>query len=90
MSPTYKNGDFAIGKVATAKSRLRVGDIVILQRGNEYPMIKRLSAKADGDCFEIQGDNVKSMSKVDLGVVHKDQIVAKAVYRIKPYQHREV
>lgn len=82
MAPTLKNGDFVIIRTSSSNHRLSKNDIVVMKKLCEPMLIKRVVGRVEDTTYQLAGDGVGSMPKIDLTNVSISQIIGKAVFAI--------
>jgi len=82
MVPTLQDGDFVIVKTPTSNQIFSKNDIVILKKPWDPMLIKRVIGQAKDATYQLAGDGINSIPKIDLSNIHKNQIIGKAIFTI--------
>jgi nickel-type superoxide dismutase maturation protease len=88
MEPGLGAGALVIARPVDARTRLRVGDVVVARRPDrpEFEIIKRIqSIDADGSVVLIGDNPGASTDSRQFGAVARDQIVARVRWRYWPF-----
>lgn len=81
MWPTLADADVVLVRRYGARRRPRVGDVAVFRSNDGRLLVKRLVGR-DGAGFRVRGDDVRSMTAVDLGPVAASRLDGYVVARL--------
>jgi nickel-type superoxide dismutase maturation protease len=87
MAPRLPSGALVVARPIDARTRLRVGDVVVVRRPDrpELEIIKRIAAIDAAGAIFLAGDNPAfSTDSRQFGAVAREQVVARVRWRYWP------
>jgi SOS-response transcriptional repressor LexA len=90
MEPGLRAGALVIARPVGARTRLRVGDIVVARRPDGQETIKRIRSIDPNDGIFLIADNPAGRDSYDFGPIRLDDVIARVRWRYWPFPPRRL